>query len=158
MDIITAVSQQLQEKRKRKMEKKTKNSAGISQMRRLSSGWDQGLRLYSNNRNLLSSAVSQSHVNTVHTSYSQHRHRGKKKKRKRKPHISNTVLPQKSMKDPIPQHPPPSPKPNWYTIPSGWLFTLFTNDTEQLLFQNAKKEKKRERERKVFVLFLITAQ
>lgn len=33
-----------------------------------------GLQLYSNNRKQLSSAVSQSHVNTVHTSYSQECH------------------------------------------------------------------------------------
>ena len=100
-------------KRKLKKEKKKKNSAGISQMRRLSSGWDLGLRLYSNNRNLLSSAVSQSHVNTVHTSYSQHRHREKKKKKKKenKPHISNTVLPQKSMNDPTPPPSLPLPSP-----------------------------------------------
>lgn len=41
------------------------------------------------------------------------------------------------------------PEPNWYTVPSGWVFTLFTNDTEQLLFKMQCK---------VFVLFLITAQ
>lgn len=33
-----------------------------------------GLQLYSNNRKQLNSAVSQSHVNTVHTSYSQQCH------------------------------------------------------------------------------------
>ena len=54
-----------------------------------------GLRLYSNNRKQLNSAVSQSHVNTVHTSYSQHCHQ-----RKKKTHTSNTFLSQKSKNDP----------------------------------------------------------
>lgn len=136
----SSVSATAGKRKRKKEEKKRKNSAGISQMRRLSSGWDQGLRLYSNNRNLLSSAVSQSHVNTVHTSYSQHRHRGKEKKKKKKnSHFKHSPASEEHEWSHSPPTPPPSPKPNWYTIPSGWLFTLFTNDTEQLLFQNAKK-------------------
>lgn len=125
-------------------------------MRRLSSGWDQGLRLYSNNRNLLSSAVSQSHVNTVHTSYSQHRHRGKEKKKKKKTsHFKHSPASEEHEWSHSPPT-PPSPKPNWYTIPSGWLFTLFTNDTEQLLFQNAKKiREEREREREKSLCFSL---
>lgn len=42
-------------------------------------------------------------------------------------HTSNTVLSQKSMKN------------QTDTIASGWLFTLFTNDTEQLLFKMQEK-------------------
>ena len=122
-------------------------------MRRLSSGWDLGLRLYSNNRNLLSSAVSQSHVNTVHTSYSQHRHREKKKKKKKenKPHISNTVLPQKSMNDPTPPPSLPLPSPITQTKLIHYTFrmTIYTIHKwyRTAPFQKCKKKIKEERDR-----------
>lgn len=103
----SSVSATAGKRKRKKEEKKRKNSAGISQMRRLSSGWDQGLRLYSNNRNLLSSAVSQSHVNTVHTSYSQHRHRGKgKKKEKENLTFQTQSRLRRAWMIPFPTHPP----------------------------------------------------
>lgn len=157
----SSVSATAGKRKRKKEEKKRKNSAGISQMRRLSSGWDQGLRLYSNNRNLLSSAVSQSHVNTVHTSYSQHRHRGKEKKKKKKTsHFKHSPASEEHEWS----HSPPSPPPLTQTKLIHYTFrmTIYTIHKwyRTAPFSKCKKikKKRRERERKVVVLFLITAQ
>lgn len=110
-------------------------------MRRLSSG----LRLYSNNRKLLSSAVSQSHVNTVQTSYSQHCHREKKKRpnktKKETSTSSNTALPQQSQDAPLEK--------------AGR--TLYLQD-DYLHYSQMIQDSSHQNTRKVFVLFLITAQ
>lgn len=112
-------------------------------MRRLSSGWGQACNsTLITGRKQLNSAVSQNHVNTVHTSYSQHCHWNPtppKKTKTKTSHFKHSLVSEELGWSP--------PKPNWYTIPSAWLFTLFTNDTEQLLFRMQKN-----------VLFLITAQ
>lgn len=103
-------------KKKKERKKKTNNSASISQMRRLSSGWDQA------RKSTLTTAKSwtfESAEVTVHTAYSQHCHGEKQNKES---HISNTALSQRTD-----------------TIPSGYLFTLFTNDTEPDWLQMQEK-------------------
>lgn len=98
-----------------------------------------GLRLYSNNRKQLNSAVSQSHVNTVHTTYSQHCHQ-----REKQPHTSNTFLSQKSKNDPSKTE------------------TLYLQDDylhySQMIQNSSVFKMQQQKVKRFFVLFLITAQ
>jgi len=80
-----------------------KNSAGISQMRRLSSGWGQACA------STLITGNSSQPDSRKYCTYILFTALSLKTKTKTKPHTANTVLFQKSMKDPT---------PNWNTIPT----------------------------------------
>lgn len=110
---------------RRKKKKKEPQQASVK-CETLGSGWDQACKSTLTTGNSWTQHVSQSHGSTVHTSYSQHCHR--ERRRKRKSHFKHSPASEERERP----HRPPYKKNNKSdTIPSGWLFTLFTNDTEE---------------------------
>lgn len=104
-------------------------------MRRLTSGWDQTCdSTLITGRKQLNSAVRQSHVNTVHTSYSQHRHRKKKKRKRKTLTLKHSHCPRRADWT---TPPPIPPKPNWYTT-IGMIIYSIHKWYRTAPFQNAK--------------------
>ena len=100
-------------------------------MRWLSSGWVQACdSTLTTGRKRLSSAVSQSHVNTVHTSYSQHRRRIKKNSHFKHSPVSEEL-----------KQPPPSPpqKPQTDTLYHQRDYLHYSQMIQDSSFTECKK-------------------